>query len=167
MKSALSALALLLLATPSLAASQTPNIQHINPPTLGTPHGYSHVVTVDGGRTVYVAGQVPLDKDGKLVGAGNFQAQVQQTFANLKAALAAGGADLSNVVDMTTYVTDMSQVDTYRKVRNEYMSDPLPAASLVEVKGLFRNDVMLEISAVAVVPALAPHPYRPAASHQP
>jgi enamine deaminase RidA (YjgF/YER057c/UK114 family) len=156
MKSTLAALAFLLVTAPSFAADQ-PNVQHINPPSLSTPHGYTHVVTVDGGRTVYVAGQVPLDKDGKLIGAGNFQAQVEQTFTNLKAALAAGGADLSNVVDMTTYVTDMSQVDTYRKVRNEYMSDPLPAASLVEVKGLFRGDVMLEISAVAVVPAAQSH----------
>lgn len=162
MKSAVSALALFTLASPCFAASQIPLVQHINPPTLGTPHGYTHVVTVDGGRMVYIAGQVPLDKDGKLVGAGNFQAQVEQTFANLKMALAAGGADFSNVVDMTTYVTDMSQVDTYRKVRNQYMSDPLPAASLVEVKGLFRGDVMLEISAVAVVPASSPHPILPA-----
>jgi reactive intermediate/imine deaminase len=153
MTSALPALLLSLLAIPSFAAGQTVNIQHINPPALGTPHGYTHVVTVEGGRTVYIAGQVPLDKDGKLVGAGDFAAQARQTFKNLKAALAASGADFSNVVDMTTYVTDMSQIDAYRKVRNAYMTSPLPAASLVEVKRLFRPDVMLEVSAIAVVPA--------------
>ncbi|MBE1159093.1 RidA family protein [Dyella acidiphila] len=151
MKSALPAL-LWLLAAPALAA--TPPLQHINPPTLAAPHGYTHVVAAEGGRMLFIAGQVPLDKDGKLVGAGDYAAQVRQTFENLKAALAAGGADFSNVVDMTTYVTDMAQIDTYRKIRNQYMSGPLPAASLVEVKGLFRGDVMLEISAIAVVPAL-------------
>jgi enamine deaminase RidA (YjgF/YER057c/UK114 family) len=150
MKFALPALMLSLLAIPSFAAGQT--VQHINPPALGTPHGYTHVVTVDGGRTVYIAGQVPLDKNGKLVGAGDFAAQARQTFENLKVALAASGADFSNVVDMTTYVTDMSQIDAYRKVRNAYMTPPLPAASLVEVKALFRPDVMLEVSAIAVVP---------------
>jgi enamine deaminase RidA (YjgF/YER057c/UK114 family) len=156
MKPALPALLLLLASGAALCADQTVNVQHINPSALSAPHGYTHVVTVDGGRTVYIAGQVPFDKNGKLVGSGNFAAQVRQTFENLKAALAAGGADFSNVVDMTTYVSDMSQIDTYRKIRNEYMTGPLPAASLVEVKALFRPDVMLEISAVAVVPVTRP-----------
>ncbi|RUL74551.1 RidA family protein [Dyella choica] len=153
MKSTLLALVFALPAGSSLAGAQ-----HINPPTLAAPHGYTHVVTVDGGRTVYIAGQVPLDQHGKLVGAGDFAAQVRQTFENLKAALAAGGANFSDLVEMTTYVTDMSQVDTYRKIRNQYMSAPLPTASLVEVKGLFSKDVMLEVSAVAVVPASSTHP---------
>jgi reactive intermediate/imine deaminase len=157
MKSALSAF-LLLLAASSHAAATDLSIQHINPPTLSAPHGYSHVVATQGGRMVFIAGQVPLDKNGKLVGSGDFATQVRQTFENLKAALAASGADFHSVVEMTTYVTDMSQVDTYRKIRNGYMTDPMPAASLVEVKGLFRPDVMLEVSAIAVVPALQPNP---------
>ncbi|WP_233843664.1 RidA family protein [Dyella sp. 2HG41-7] len=151
------ALALALLAAPSFAGDQTPPVRHINPTTLDAPHGYTHVITVDGGRTVYIAGQAPLDQHGKLVGAGDFAAQTRQTFENLKAALAAGGATFSDVVEMTTYVTDMSQVDAYRNVRNQYMSDPLPTASLVEVKGLFRKDVMIEVSAVAVVSATTAH----------
>jgi reactive intermediate/imine deaminase len=161
MKHTLPALLLALLAVPSFAMGQDANVQHINPPSLAAPHGYSHVVTVEGGRTVYIAGQVPLDKNGKLVGAGDFAAQTRQTFENLKAALAASGADFSNVVEMTTYVTDMSQVDAYRKVRNTYMANPLPAASLVEVKALFRPDVMLEVSAIAVVPATPPAAPKP------
>ncbi|GGA10721.1 RidA family protein [Dyella caseinilytica] len=159
MKSVFPAFLLLLTASSgATAADQSPTIQHINPPTLSPPHGYTHVVTAEGGRMVFIAGQVPMDKDGKLVGTGDFAAQARQTFENLKAALAASGADFSNVVDMTTYVTDMSQVDIYRKVRNAYMTGPLPAASLVEVKGLFRSDVMLEVSAIAVVPATRPNP---------
>lgn len=154
-----------LFALPAVASSA--GVQHINPPTLGAPHGYTHVIIVDGGRTVYIAGQVPLDAHGQLVGAGDFAAQARQTFENLKAALAAGGANLSDVVQMTTYVTDMAQVGTYRKVRNQYMHDPMPTASLVEVKGLFRQDVMLEISAVAVVPAASAHPPVRPAEHTP
>ncbi|HUA81705.1 MAG TPA: RidA family protein [Dyella sp.] len=149
--------ALMLLTSPTLAADQATQVQHINPATLYAPRGYTHVITVDGGRTVYIAGQTPFDQHGKLVGAGDFSAQAQQTFENLKAALAAGGATFSDVVEMTTYVTDMSHVDAYRKVRNQYMNDPLPTASLIEVKGLFRHDLMIEISAVAVVPATATH----------
>lgn len=167
MKSIFLASAIALLAGASFAAEQTANVQRINPSTLSAPHGYTHVITVDGGRTVYIAGQVPLDQHGQLVGAGDFAAQVRQTFENLKAALAAGGANFSDVVQMTTYVTDMSQVDTYRKIRNEYMTGPLPTATLVEVKGLFRKDVMLEVSAVAVVPAAGPHPSVKPAEHTP
>jgi enamine deaminase RidA (YjgF/YER057c/UK114 family) len=152
MKSILLALVLASLAHAAFAADSTSGAQHINPSALSTPHGYTHVVTVDGGRTVYIAGQVPLDQRGQLVGAGDFAAQVRQTFENLKTALAAGGASFSDVVQMTTYVTDMSQIDTYRKIRDQYMSGPMPTAALVEVKGLFRKDVMLEVSAVAVVP---------------
>jgi reactive intermediate/imine deaminase len=150
-----------------LASTASPAVQHINPSSLSPPHGYTHVVAVDGGRTIYVAGQVPLDVHGQLVGPGDMAAQTRQTFENLKAALAAGGANFSDVVQMTTYLTDMSQVDAYRKVRNQYMSDPLPTASLVEVKGLFRKDVMLEISAVAVIPAATSRPPVRPAEHTP
>lgn len=69
----------------------------------------------------------------------------------MKAALSSAGASYADVVDMTTYLTDVSQIDAYRKVRDQYMSAPLPAASLVEVKSLFRKDVMIEVSAIAVV----------------
>lgn len=167
MKSVFVASVLTLLAGTSFAAEPSADVQRINPSTLSAPHGYTHVITVEGGRTVYIAGQVPLDQHGQLVGAGNFAAQVRQTFENLKAALAAGGANFSDVVQMTTYVTDMSQVDTYRKIRNEYMSGPLPTAALVEVKGLFRKDVMLEVSAVAVVPVTGSHPPMKPAEHPP
>ncbi|GLQ92539.1 RidA family protein [Dyella acidisoli] len=162
MKSIFLASALALLTGASFAADQPDNVQRINPATLSTPHGYTHVISVYGGRTIYIAGQVPLDQHGALVGAGDFAAQVRQTFENLKAALAASGAGFSDVVEMTTYVTDMSQVDTYRKIRNEYMHDPLPTATLVEVKGLFRSDVMIEVSAVAVMPVAPNNLVRPA-----
>ena len=162
MKAILLAFALAWFGSSAFAAGQAGNVQHINPSALSAPHGYTHVISVYNGRTIYIAGQVPLDQHGMLVGAGDFAAQVRQTFENLKAALAASGAGFSNVVQMTTYVTDMSQVDTYRKIRDEYMHDPLPTASLVEVKGLFRKDVMLEVSAVAVMPVAPPNIARPA-----
>ncbi|MGN6322085.1 MAG: RidA family protein [Dyella sp.] len=162
MKPILLALTLAGFSSIAFAADQGGSVQHINPSTLSAPHGYTHVISVYGGRTVYIAGQVPLDQHGTLVGAGDFAAQVRQTFENLKAALDAGGAGFSNVVQMTIYVTDMSQIDTFRKIRDEYMHGPLPTASLVEVKGLFRKDVMLEISAVAVMPVAPPNIARPA-----
>lgn len=162
MKRIVLAVVLALSASALFAADQAPGVQRIDPSALSAPHGYTHIITVDSGRTVYIAGQVPLDQHGQLVGAHDFAAQVRQTFENLKVALAAGGANFSDIVEMTTYVTDMSQIDTYRKIRDEYMSGPMPTASLVEVKGLFRKDVMLEVSAVAVVPSPMHVPVKPA-----
>ena len=131
------------------AAAQS-KVEHLNPSTIHAPKGYSHLVVVSGGTTVYVAGQVALDPKGNLVGAGDLGAQTRQAFENLKAALAAAGLNLTDIVSLTTYVTDISKVDAYRKVRGEYLRDPLPASTLVEVKGLFRPDAMIEISAIAV-----------------
>ncbi len=134
----------------SAPAQKHAQIQRVNPDMLHQPHGYTHVVIVRSGKTVYIAGQVPLDKQGNLIGAGDFSAQVRQAFENMKTALGAAGADFSNVVNMNTYVTDLSQIDKYRAIRDEYMKSELPAATLVEVKSLFRPDVMIEMSAVAV-----------------
>jgi len=131
-------------------SSKASNIRHVNPPTLGTPKGYTHVVSVSGGQTVYIAGQVPLDKDGKLIGAGDFGAQVRQTFENLKFALAAANATFADVVKVTIFVTDASQIDKLRQVRNEYFKADPPTSTFVEVKALFRPDVMIEIDAIAV-----------------
>ncbi len=142
--------AALVLTAGALFAQPPQNIQRLNPETLHKPRGYTHVVVVRSGNTVYIAGQVPLDKQGNLVGAGDFGAQVRQAFENLKAALSSAGVGFSDVVNMNTYVTDMSQIDKYRTIRDEYMKSDLPAATLVDVKSLFRPDVMIEINAVAV-----------------
>jgi enamine deaminase RidA (YjgF/YER057c/UK114 family) len=138
------------LCIPAALVAQAPSdTEHINPGAIHKPSGYSHVVVVPQGPTVYIAGQVPLDKDGKMVGTGDFAAQVRQAFENLREALKSAGCDFGDVVSLTTYVTDISQLDTYRKVRSEYLHDPLPSSTLVEVKGLFRPGVMIEMSAIA------------------
>jgi enamine deaminase RidA (YjgF/YER057c/UK114 family) len=72
--------------------AQTPGPQFINPPGLTRPTGYTHVVVSADGRTAYVAGQVAFDSTGKVVGVGDFQAQAEQVFANLRRALASVGA---------------------------------------------------------------------------
>src|SRR5215471_16416823 len=79
-------------------------IRYLNPSSLSTPTGYSHVVEVNSGRTIYIAGQVALDKSGNVVGKGDFTAQATQVFENLKSALAAGGATFDHLVKVTTFV---------------------------------------------------------------
>jgi reactive intermediate/imine deaminase len=123
----------------------------LNPSTLSAPTGYSHVVEIHSGRTIYIAGQVALDKAGNLVGNGDFAAQTTQVFENLKLALAAVGATFDNVVKVNTYVTDMSQIQTLRELRAKYYGKNAPASTLVQVVKLAREELMVEIEAIAVL----------------
>ena len=142
---------LLLLFTflPVLAFAQ---IKRTNPPELARPTGYTHVVEVTApAKIVYVAGQIALDKDGNVVGAGDMKAQAEQVFKNLQAALTAAGAKFADVVKMNTYVTDMAQAPAVREVRARYFTDVTPARTLVQVVRLARPEFLLEIEVVAVV----------------
>ena len=149
---AVSALALLTAAAASTASGQSAEARYINPPGLSKPTGYTHVVLAADGRTVYVAGQVAYDSTGALVGAGDFRAQAERVYANLRIALASAGATFSDVVKTTTYITDLANVATLREIRGKYL-DPArpPANSLIPVATLARPDLLLEIEAVAVL----------------
>ena len=128
------------------------NVEYLNPPTLSAPTGYTHVVQVHRGRTVYIAGQVAFDKSGNVVGKGDFTAQTTQVFENLKLALAAAGATFDNLVKVTTFVTDLSQMQTLRAIRAKYYGKNAPASTLVQIVKLAHPDLMIEIEAIAVVP---------------
>ena len=135
------------------ADSAAPAIRAVNPAELPKPNGYSHVVEVPAGRTLYISGQLPLDKDGNLVGEGDFGTQAEQVFANLDAALKASGATFKDVVKLNMFVTDMGQLKALRTARDKYI-DPQnpPASTLVEVKRFVKDGAMVEIDVVAVVP---------------
>ena len=134
-------------------ATQPTNIRFINPSTLATPPGYTHVVEITYGRTIFIAGQVALDQAGKIVGPHDFRAQTQQVFENLKAALAAVGADFTRVVKLNMYVVDISQLPILREVRDRYVNTHHPPAStLVEVRRLAREEFLIEVEAVAYLP---------------
>jgi enamine deaminase RidA (YjgF/YER057c/UK114 family) len=125
----------------------------INPATLPKPQGYTHVVEVTNGRTVYISGQVALDRSGNLIGRGDFRAQSQQVFENIKAALEAVGASFKDVVKLNYYVVDASQVQALREVRDKFVNtESPPASALVEVRRLVRDDFLIEIEATAVLP---------------
>jgi 2-iminobutanoate/2-iminopropanoate deaminase len=135
---------------PVLAFAQ---VKRTNPPALSTPTGYTHIVEVTGpNRTIYISGQIAFDKDGKVVGGGDMKAQAEQVFRNLQAALQAAGATFTDVVKMNGYITDMSKVQAVRDVRAQYFKDATPASTFIEVKGLVRPELLLEIEVVAVVP---------------
>ena len=122
----------------------------LSPESLPAPFGYSHVVDAPAGRVIYISGQVPLDADGHLVGEGDFEAQVRQVFDNLTAALEAADASWADVVKLNYFLRDVGQIASVRSIRDKYVdTEHPPASTLVEVSGLFRDDVMIEIEAVA------------------
>jgi reactive intermediate/imine deaminase len=124
---------------------------HVRPAGLPLTNGYSHAVEFSG-RLVAVSGQVPLDAEGRLVGADDPEAQVRQVFDNLRTALAAAGAGLKHVVKLTIFLTDMADLDVVRRVRNEYVStESPPASSLVQVSALVNPAFRVEIEALASV----------------
>ena len=150
--------ALILAAGPlgaSLLRAQTPKTQRLNPAGLMKPTGYTHVVSVQGGRLVFVAGQVALDKDGNVVGKGDLKAQTQQVYENLKTALAGLGASPKDIVKTVTYVVGYkeAQLPVLREVRQGFYgtAEP-PASTLVGVQSLAREDFLIEIEAFAAVP---------------
>jgi enamine deaminase RidA (YjgF/YER057c/UK114 family) len=128
-----------------------PVARFLNPSTVHAPAGYSHVAETAGpSRTIYVAGQVGIMPDGKV--AGDFRAQVVQSFENLKAALAAVGAGLEHVVKITNYFVDISELSVYREVRDRYFNTKAPPASTaVQVVKLALPGLLFEIEAIAVI----------------
>lgn len=128
--------------------------QAINPGSLPKPPGYSQVIRVSSGTTIYVAGQVAWNADNELVGEGDFEAQARQVFTNLVAALAAVEAGPADLVKMCTYVVDHDDVKlhTLRRVRNEILGDTTPPTStLLGVAALALPDLLIEVDAIAVV----------------
>jgi len=111
---------------------------------------YSHVVVVEGRRTIFIAGQLARDRNGNVVGQGDMRAQLRQVGENLKAALAAAGATLNDLVKTTTYVTDIEEYFRHVDVRMEYFG-ALPTSTTVEVRRLAHPDFMVEVEAIAVV----------------
>jgi len=130
-----------------------PPIRRINPPELGSPPGYSQIVEVRGANLFFIAGQTALDGAGALVGKNDFAAQAEQVFRNLGTALQAIGCTASNLVKLTVFLRDMSNLPAYRDARNRFFATvtppAAPAITLVEVSKLYGPDFLIEIEAVA------------------
>ncbi len=112
--------------------------------------GYSHVAKA--GDTVYIAGQIALDPGGNPVGKGDIEAQTHQVYANLQAIVEELGGSLDDIVKLTTYLTDRSHLDAFRRVRNRFFTDAFPPNTLLFVSGLAHPDYLVEIEAVAYLP---------------
>ena len=120
----------------------------LNPPELATPiAAYSHGIEAAG--IVFVAGQVPTDKDGDLVGEGDYYAQTRQVIANAEAVLRASGCTLQDVVYTTVYVRDFDHYDEYNRGWVDAFGEHRPARATVQAQ-LVRENWLVEMQAIAV-----------------
>ncbi|MFI5326619.1 MAG: RidA family protein [Candidatus Rokuibacteriota bacterium] len=130
-------------------------MQPSNPPSLPKPAGFAHAWEVQGGKTVHMSGQVAMDKDGRVVGKGDLVAQFRQVCENLKAIVTASAGQMSDIVKLTVFVLSKTEYKARGReigvVYREYFGRHYPAMTLVEVRGLYDDDCLLEIEGIAVI----------------
>ena len=103
------------------------------------------------GDMLHLSGQAAIDERGQIVGAGDFDAQAAQTFANLRRVLELGGSSMEQIVKVTIYLTDMGNFPKILELRERHFTPPYPADTIVEVSALGLPELMIEIEALALV----------------
>ena len=109
--------------------------------------GYARAVKV--GNRIYVTGTAALGADGELVGVDNPYEQAKQCLRNIESALKRVGAGLEHVVRTRMFVTDISRWEEYGRAHGEFLSEVMPATTMVEVKALIDPRMLIEIEADA------------------
>jgi reactive intermediate/imine deaminase len=118
-----------------------------------TPDNYEPFLLSQGiryGNLLFISGQAGAGDDGNIVD-GDFRAQGEQAFANLRRALEAGGSSLGDVVKVTIFVTDMGNFRDVVELRSKYFCEPYPADTIAEIKALYDPKAMIEIEAIAAI----------------
>jgi len=133
------------------------DIKILNPDALGKPLGqYSHLTRVKASEFVFIAGQVGVDKVGKLTGSGDFDAQCMQTFANIEAALKSVDAGWGNIVQFTTYLVHSQDIAKFmafrlREFPKMFVGGAYPPNTLLMIDRLVQEQLLVEVQAVAAI----------------
>jgi enamine deaminase RidA (YjgF/YER057c/UK114 family) len=132
----------------------------VNPPRLARPSGFSHGIEARG-RLLFLAGQTAQDADGRIVAPGDLVGQFRQALTNVGAVIEARGGTLRDLVKLTFYVLDkrdyQAKVKPIGQVYRELLGGHYPATTLVEVKGLWDDDALIEIDGIAVLESEGAH----------
>jgi 2-iminobutanoate/2-iminopropanoate deaminase len=128
------------------------NKKVIQPKTLHDPSPrYSQGLVANAGQLLFIAGQTASDKEGNIVGRGDIEAQTHQVFKNIAAVLQEAGGSFDNLVMTTTYITDIKNREGYNRVRMQHYKGVPPTSTLVVIKGLAREEYLIEINGIAVL----------------
>ena len=114
------------------------------------PH-YSNSIRTNSGPLLFVAGQVALAADGKLIGEGDIRAQATQVLENIRAIVEANGATMADLAQVTVYVRDIEAFNLVSDIREHYFPADGPASAIVEVSALAWPEFLIGISAVAAL----------------
>ena len=131
------------------------SVRYVDPEGLNKNPAFTNVVVVEGpARTVYVGGQDSVDASGNIVGKGDVAAQTEQVLANVRAALAGGGAEPEHVIKWTLLVVEgVSLQEGFSAFQRAWVVTPNPPAiTMAYVAGLANPDFLVEMDAIAVVP---------------
>jgi enamine deaminase RidA (YjgF/YER057c/UK114 family) len=130
------------------------DVERINPAELARPSGFSHAVSVTASRMVFLAGQVGMDRDGKVV-SGGVVAQFEQALANLLTALAAAGGQPGDLASLTIYIVDLAGYQAHAKeigaVWRRLAGTEYPATAGVGVARLWDPEALVELQGIAAV----------------
>lgn len=137
----------------STESAQTTKTQ-VNPWTWQDRLGFSQAWKIEGGGTlIFVSGQVSMSPDGQMVGAepADFEAQARQVLENLRTVLERSGASLDDIVKLTVYLTDVSKIRDWGRIKAEYIKGRQPASTAIGVTALAMPGLAIEVEATAVV----------------
>ena len=128
-------------------------IDAVNPPGVWSPFGAFSMAVIQGsGQVVHLKGQVSLDRDGHIVGAGDMRQQVRTVLENIRAVLASMGGSMGDVVSLVHYATDIENFMGTGDIRTEFFQPPFPVTTTVQVARLYHPDLVIEVTAVAEIP---------------
>jgi 2-iminobutanoate/2-iminopropanoate deaminase len=134
-------------------------IRAFNPPQLWPPFGiFSHLALQGTGQIVHLKGQVALDSTGGIVGPSDMRVQLRQTLTNIRTGLASIGGEMTDILSLTHYTTDIEAFLAARDIRQTFLAEPYPATTTVQVARLYDPGLVIEIAGIAEIPAKR---YRP------
>lgn len=128
-------------------------VDAVNPAGVWPPFGAFSMAVIQGnGQVVHLKGQVALDQQGQIVGAGDMRAQVRKVLENTQGVLASMGGQMCDVVSLVHYATDIEQFMATGDIRKEFFAAPYPVTTTVQVGRLYHPELVIEITAVAEIP---------------
>jgi 2-iminobutanoate/2-iminopropanoate deaminase len=124
-------------------------------PALAEPNGhFAQATEVElGGRMLFISGMTARNKEGGVTGVGDVSSQTRQVCENLQAATEAAGGTLADIVRVDVYIRNMEDFEAIHAVRREFFTGEPPASTMVEVSKFVNKDYLIEINAIAVLPA--------------
>ncbi len=131
------------------------SVEYIDPPLAGPAQGaYSHAAHVKAGNIIFIAGQLSIDKEGRVVGKNNFEAQFRRVFVNMKIVLDGLGITFNDIAKFTTYFVRSQDIDAFMRLRNEvfptyFETKKFPPNTICVIDRLVKEDFLFEVEAVA------------------